>query len=171
MSIVFDTNILSTFAKINKLELLVKLFNKQELLIPESVFRELQDSKQEFTQIILDNKNFKRINSTREEKNLLLIIKTSLGVGEKECLTICKNRNHVFITNDEIAIKEAEKQEIEWLNLEIILTALKQENIINEQELNEIIKEIETKDRVKIRNKDKLENAKWEELTRKHKQQ
>src|SRR3989338_572055 len=68
MNVVFDTNILSTFAKINRLDLLVKLFDKQKLLIPTMVFKELQDSKQEFTQTVLDNKSFEKVNSTKEEK-------------------------------------------------------------------------------------------------------
>lgn len=153
MSIVFDTNILSTFAKINRLDLLVKLFDKQKLLIPEAVFEELHDSKQEFTQIILDDKNFEKLILTKEEKNLVLTLKARLGLGEKECLAICKDKNYVFVTNDEIAIKEAEKLSIEWINLEIMLAALKQEKIINEQELNKLIEEIETKDRIIIRNK------------------
>jgi len=125
MNIVFDTNILSTFAKINRLDLLFKLFNKQELLIPVVVLKELQDSKQEFTQIILNNKSFKTIDSDKEKKDLILSLKVGLGLGEKECLAICKNKNYVFVTNDEIAIKEAKKLGIEWLNLEIILNALK----------------------------------------------
>ncbi len=151
MNIVFDTNVLSTFAKINRLDLLVKLFDKQKLLIPTAVFKELRDSKQEFTQIVLDDKNFERASLTQEEKDLILSLKNRLGIGEKECLVVCKNRNYVFVTNDELAIKEAEKLNIEWLNLTIILNALKQEKIVNEKELVKIIEEIETKDKVKIR--------------------
>jgi len=151
MNVVFDTNILSTFAKINRLDLLVKLFDKQKLLIPTMVFKELQDSKQEFTQTVLDNKSFEKVNSTKEEKDLILSLRTRLGIGEKECIAICKNRSYIFVTNDEIAIKEAEKQGIEWLNLEIILTALKQEKIINEKELEKLIE----RNRNKRQNKDK----------------
>ena len=157
MSLVFDTNILSTFAKINKLDLLVKLFEGQELLIPEAVFIELQDSKQEFTQTILDFKNFKNFNLTKEEKNLILNLKARLGSGEKQCLAICKSKNYVFVTNDESAIKESEKQGIDWLNLEIILVALQQEKVVSKKQLNEIIKEIETKDGVKIRNRENFD--------------
>ena len=40
--ILIDTNILSTFAKIDRLELLFKVFNQETLYISPNVFQELK---------------------------------------------------------------------------------------------------------------------------------
>lgn len=154
--IVFDTNILCTFAKIDKLKLIVDLFKGVELLIPQSVIDEVVSSKQNYVNNIIENDIFKQIKITEQEKAFEQQLKENLGKGEKECISICANRGLIFVTNDEKAIKEAEKYSIEWLNLEIILCSLKEEKIVSRDELKNIIEEIEIKDKVKIPNKEEL---------------
>ena len=64
MAIVFDSDILSTFAKIGKLSILKKIFGNAELLIIPAVISELKSSKSMLWSEPLNSKIFKQQNST-----------------------------------------------------------------------------------------------------------
>lgn len=44
MDVVVDTDVLSTFCKVDKLELLQKLFHKSTIIIAPSVYREIREA-------------------------------------------------------------------------------------------------------------------------------
>ena len=55
--ILVDTNILSTFAKIDRLELLFRVFNQKTLYISPNVFQELKDARDkryDFVELIFE---------------------------------------------------------------------------------------------------------------------
>ncbi len=155
MAFVFDTNIVSTFAKVNKLELLAKLFGKEEMLIPKGVVNDLVNSNLELSVII--NSNVFRVTELANEEHILVRdysdIK-SLGQGELECIAICKNRDNIFITNDYRAIKFAESLSIKVIDLKTLLISLRE--ILNTEELRKLMIDIETKDKVLILDKEKI---------------
>ena len=153
---VFDADVLSTFAKVNKLGLLKKVFGKSKLLIPPAVVNDLKRSKTFSVQSILNSKLFLQIHLNPEEIKLKGKIgrQKSLGQGEIECITVCKARGAGFVTNDSQAINFAEKMEVDVVDLETILNFLK--SILNRKELRQLINDIESKDRVLIVNKEKI---------------
>ncbi|MBI2135531.1 hypothetical protein HYU06_00495 [Candidatus Woesearchaeota archaeon] len=156
MGLIFDTDILSTFAKINRLYLFSELFRGNELLIPNSVVQDLKGSKINLADVVLNSNIFKVCEISKDESILVEEINSqkNLGRGEVECIAICKSRNCLFVSNDYRAKKCAEAFNIEVFDLESILSMLKE--ILTDEELNDIIKLIESKDKVKIRNKELL---------------
>ncbi|WP_171039877.1 hypothetical protein, partial [Streptococcus pseudopneumoniae] len=62
MEFVFDADVLSTFAKIQKLELLEKVFGKSKLLITQAVSSDLKRSKSSLIKDVLKSKLFQHVN-------------------------------------------------------------------------------------------------------------
>lgn len=159
--IVFDTDILSTFAKIDKLDLLFILFKGNKLVYTPSVKADLQKAKTKGYNFVdkIFNERFNVIKLSKKELNYKKQIereKRNLGSGELEALVLCKLRKGVLITNDATAQKAAYELVIECLNLSDILYAFIKERILLKSDVEKLIAEIENKDKVKITDKNKI---------------
>jgi len=151
--IVFDTNILSTFAKIKRLDLLRALFANQQFAVPISVMEEIRASQQDYTKKILQDQLFERIFLTPEEKLFASTLPKSLGLAERECISICKHRTTIFVTNDAHAIKHAHQHSVISIDLATILNGFIEFRILTKEELLHLIECIEQKDRIVIKQK------------------
>lgn len=156
MAFVIDADVLSTFAKIKRLELLAKVCGKSELLICPAVLSDLERSKSELVREVAASKQFSHISLIEQEKNLIekVYSRKNLGMGETECIAVCKTRNSILVTNDRKAIGLAEQLGITIIDLETILYSLK--DLVDKNQLRQIIADIESKDRVIIINKGKI---------------
>ncbi len=102
--IIFDTDILSVFAKIKKLELIKRLFGviyitpmiREELTVP-------LEYGYDFPKEILDKSRV--IIPTLEELGQYNEFKVRLGKGEAEAISIAKSRKMLLATNDKVAQK------------------------------------------------------------------
>jgi len=153
MMFAFDADILSTFAKINKLGILPKIFGSGALLIPPAVVADLQASKSESVRKACESNLFQHATLDQNESEFAEKISKEkrLGRGEIECIAVCKFRSVNIVTNDSRAISYAEKLNIGVIDLETILYSLK--DTISNDELNQLINEIESEDKVVIVNK------------------
>jgi len=112
MCLVFDTDILSTFGKIRRLDLLKKLFPNVRFFVPSSVYNELFKARErgyEFVDYIIESGILEVTPLNAEELEFLSRLKEerrSLGFGELEGLSICKRREYILVTNDITAKKE-----------------------------------------------------------------
>ena len=79
-----------------------------------------------------------------------------LGFGEIKALALAKVRGGILLSNDKVVDKVGGELNVDVFNLEDILHALFKFNIATKEELENLINEIESKDRIKIKNKDKL---------------
>ena len=156
MMFVFDADILSTFAKINKVEILPKIFSSSVLLIPPAVMADLQASKSESVRKACESNLFQRATLDQNESEFAEKISKEkrLGKGEIECIAVCKFRSANIVTNDSRAISYAEKLNISVIDLETILYYLKE--IISNDGLKQLINDIESEDKVVIVNKDHI---------------
>lgn len=74
-----------------------------------------------------------------------------------EAIALAKNRGWILLSNDKVVEKVAREIGVDVFNIEDLLSAMIEFEIIGgEIELKSIIKEIETKDRIVIRNKEYL---------------
>ncbi len=162
--IVLDTDILSCFSKIRKFDLLEKLF-KAQFYIPPRVYEEILRAKEKgydfvdyVIQLIDDGKiRIATLSETEVKIVRELAKKKKLGFGEIEAIALAKNRDWILLSNDKVVEKVAREIGIDVFNIEDILSAMIEFEIIrNEIELKGIIEEIETKDRIVIRNRDFL---------------
>lgn len=147
MIIVCDTDFLSSFLKINRLEMVKDLFKEENLYIPAAVLGEIAK-----TDLITDlvNKNWIRVKkvsdddlremeSDEEFKNL--------SSGEKECLVLCRRfRDSMLLISDNRAREMTSKNKIAVLNIPAFLLACKETGILDRGNIATIIRELKEKD-------------------------
>lgn len=159
MSLVFDTDIISTFGKIKRLDLLKDLFPNTRFFIPPSVYNELFKARErgyEFVDYVIESGILEVAPLNKEELELLSKLKEerrSLGLGELEGASICKHREYILVTNDRAAKKVCDQYGIEFIDLRMILKSLLVTAILTDNELKALIYEIEMRDRVTIKDK------------------
>ena len=159
MSILLDTDVLSAFAKISGLELLNELFSSDELLITNGVYEELmyiRESGYDFVDQIL---GFVR-NTPMDGKELdayhSFLKRTSLGKGELQCIAVCIVRGYPFVTNDRKAKNFASVKGVVAWDIPDILKALWVAEIKSKEDVAILIKTLEQKDRMIIKDKNRI---------------
>ncbi|HLC75225.1 MAG TPA: hypothetical protein VJH88_05225 [Candidatus Nanoarchaeia archaeon] len=151
MSFVLDTDIISTFAKIGRLKLLIKVFG-EEIYMPEAVYQDLVCAQRAGYDYLKQTKDVITITKADDTQ----LNDNKLGAGEIECIALCKQRSMIFVSNDVRAKSAAEKVGVAVIDLAGILWYLKNENIITKGELQQIIKDIEEKDHTTLLGKEEL---------------
>ena len=158
MFAVLDCDILSTFAKINKIGLLEKLFPK--LLMPYAVYVELTNAKKigfDFPDRVFDSKIELTTLKPDELKDFETFVKMPhVHYGEAEGMSIAKNRNAVFLTNDGKVVKLCEEKKIMVLDLKDVLKQIARENLVDKKEMSHILEEIERIENTIIKEKDEI---------------
>lgn len=155
MDVVIDTDILSTFAKIGKLNLLRMLFPKSKILLVPSVFKEIKKGVRLRIVTFVQPPSFSKIKLDLAERRLIEEIRKrkNLGLGDAECIAVAKHRNCLFLTNDHEAQTEANSLSVDHLSLTLLLRALWKNRVMSKDRVGKLIDEIEKKDRVVIKNK------------------
>ena len=150
--IVADTNILSTFARIGRLELLFAVAETELLHLPPAVIKEIEVGLrrgQDFLQPIVDGLTggggFDALDLTAEEKSLDDALPASLNAGERECIAVCVKRGGAkLLTNDKRARNYCQANHLPCLDLKLILRRLWQANHYTKEEVRALIEEIES---------------------------
>lgn len=164
MIVVIDADIISCLAKIKKFQLLQKLFREARFIIPQRVYEEIIRAKKEgygFVDYVLRLINDKILDLTSLTSDEILKLKEldenlNLHFGEIEATVLAMRKNAILLSNDNQVKKEIERFNlgIEVFNLEdIISTLIDVGELTSESDIKQLIDEIETKDRMLIRNK------------------
>lgn len=157
-----DTNILSTFALIDKLILLLDLFKEEQLSISPNVFNEITEAQTAgyaHADKILELIKTGKITCLTPTKNELLFsmdLPMNFGAGERDSLAMARERNLVLLTNERKVINYCQKEGIECIWLEKLLRFLWRDNLLSKGQVEELIKEIELKDKVVITSRDEI---------------
>lgn len=160
--ILVDTDILSALAKIDRLELLFKLFRVGRLHVVPSVLGEIQVNLQRgrgFAQQVLDlipQGRLEVLTLTEEEREYRQLVPNNFGPGERDSVAVAQIRGALLLTNESRVGHFCREKRIEYLTLPSILRALWVESILKTQEVRQIIVDLEVKDRMKFR-RDTLE--------------
>lgn len=160
MAVIFDTDILSAFAKTDNLPLLKKLFSKHDVYITPEIYEELSipiDYGYNFPLKIFEE--FEILTPYEKEQEIYrLFLKANhcIGKGELEAISICINRKYYFSSMDEVAISFAEENDVTTISLHSILRSLWESGILTKNEVHEIILQIEQKDNTRIKDIHKI---------------
>jgi predicted nucleic acid-binding protein len=149
MKFVADTDILSTFARIRRLDILKKI--SDGVLIPQAVKAELARGKIDVKYLDAD---FTAL--TKDELKDLKKTDNSLDRGERECFVIAKNRHLPLISNETIVHKLCNKEGIDYLTLPRILRFAITEGVITRQEAKKLVFLIEAEEHTVIKNKNEI---------------
>ncbi len=161
MDLIADTDILSTFGKINSLQLLQKLFPNSKIYISSGNEAELLEAKKlgytfitrvmKFVYAKLSLSENEKIEFKKVKEN-----KKTLSSADVESLVLAKSRSLVILTNDINMQKEAAKQGVPYFNLPMILRELWKQKIITKEDAGKLISQIEKEDNIVIVNKDTI---------------
>ncbi len=158
MDVIIDTNIASTFGKIERFDLLETLFPNSTLFISGSVEAELgrAGKAQKFAKTAAEKT--KVIVSTKKEIKFAekLLSKRNMGKAEAECIAIAKSRGMLLLTNDKIAVKEARAAGADSMDLRAIVRQLWKQNVLSKEAAESLITEIEEKDNIIFVDKEKI---------------
>jgi len=156
VEIVIDTDFLSSFLKIGKLELVRDFFNVESVSIPLAVFNEIGKTK--LVDSVL-NTGWIKIRTVHSSDFSCLNDSEldNLGAGEKECMAICKaSSRYLMLTNDKKARLVAGKNGIAVLNISAFLLACKSSNFLDKNQIAGIVDDLKQKDYF-VFSKDELE--------------
>ncbi len=145
MIVVADTGFISSLLKINREELILKLFEIDHILVPVQVVRELEKSSffNKTTHLFSyteSSKSWIHITNVEIEKN------PELGEGETAAIKLAREKDAVLLIDDKKAFKEAEKSGILCLDLAGFLFSCKQMELINTNHIKSIINDLKEKD-------------------------
>lgn len=149
--IVADTNILSTFARIHRLDLLPVVAETDALYLPPAVVKELKVGLHKglsFLQPIVaglsSGAGFYSVELTADEKIVVDTLPGSLNAGEKESIAVCAMRaGSKLLTNDKRAHNYCRDNRIPSLDLKLILRRLWQAGHCTKEEARALMDEIE----------------------------
>jgi predicted nucleic acid-binding protein len=155
--ILVDTDILSALAKIDRLELLFKLFRVERLHVVPSVLGEIQVNLQRgraFAQKVLDlipQGRLEVLILTVEEQEYRQRVPDNFGPGERDSVAVAQARGALLLTNESRVGHFCREKRIRYFTLPSILQSLRVEGILKIQEVRQIVADLEAKDRMKFR--------------------
>jgi len=140
--IVADTDFLSSFLKIGKLQLIFKALKTKSIVITKAVLHELEQAPMHgaFLEALHSQENTIII---QEVENTL---SEELGKGELESITLAKKTNALLLMDDRKAAQFAKQQGIIVISIPTFLLHCKTNNILSKEELKNIITELKQKD-------------------------
>jgi predicted nucleic acid-binding protein len=154
-AVIADTDILSTFGKIGRLDLLQRLFDKVHMA--PAVSRELSRAAQMgFIWVASVQPVAMMLPLTVEESReveRLTNLYPQLGSGEIESIVLAQTHHLTCLTNDRQAKTVAQALGLSYLDLEEILRALKTRTVLTTTALTALIAQIEEHDRTHIKAK------------------
>ncbi len=155
-----DTDVLSTFAKIERLPLLFAVFDQETLNIAEAVENEVKTGVSKgfsFSNDIMVFQMQGRIRTyytTPADQEFMNSLPQTLDAGESESMALCKRFTATFASNESRVMHHCQTNGIHCINLVDILRLLGELQILTRTEVRKVITEIETKDRLKFRSID-----------------
>jgi len=141
--IVSDTDFLSSFAKIDELNLVFKVFKTKEIVITEAVYDELKESP--LFDLLLPYFSSKE-NKITIKKLSAKDVPENLGVWERESISLAKDKKAKLLMNDKVAGRYAEKVGVKVIDIPAFLFYCKEKKILNNSQLKTIILNLKAKD-------------------------
>lgn len=152
-----DTDILSIFAKIQRLPLLFAVFDQDVLNIATAVENEITIGVSKgfpFTNALMELQAKGQLQTHHPvtvDEEFMLSLPHTLDAGERESMAICKRLDALFASNERRVMHHCQAYEIRCTNLDEILRALWELKILAKSDVRKVITEIETKDSLKFR--------------------
>jgi predicted nucleic acid-binding protein len=157
-----DTNILSTFAKIDQLPILLKLFTDDKVGVVPSVYAEFQAGVERgYTklQAVIELVLYGQIELVALYSHEILQkdrMPAAFDAGERETLVVAKGRHFVILTNEVQAKNWCKREQVDYMDLPGILRALWTTGLAQRAEVRSLVDLIEARDRIKFKGKEQI---------------
>jgi len=152
MVIVFDTDILSMFAKVDEVYLLMQLFGNKAVMTPKIRDEISAPLEYGYTFPFKVLSTIKTVPLSKEaiEEYIRFQRNLNLGKGELEAIAYSKTEKCLFATNDERAREFAKSEGIQVLSLQAILKALWKKKLKSKGEVKQILDRIKMADNLAV---------------------
>jgi len=152
--IVSDTDFLSSFAKIDELKLVFRVLKTKEIVITEAVYNEIKKSP--VLDILLPYFSAKE-NKIIIKKISAKDVPENLGTGERESISLAKDKKAKLLMDDRDAGEYAESKGVDVIDIPAFLFHCKEKNILSVSEIKSIINNLKDKDHYEFEAKVKVE--------------
>jgi predicted nucleic acid-binding protein len=155
--ILADTDILSAWAKIDRLPLLYSLLRVSELHVTPGVLAEINHSFQlgrEYAKVLfglMDSGQIRIVSLTPEEMAYADGLSTTLGTGERESIAAAHLRKGAVLSNESRVAHACREHGVACLRTPDILRALWVEGIVSQEEVRQIISNLQVQDRMSFK--------------------
>lgn len=140
-AIVLDTDFLSAFLKIGRLELVKDFYGVEALIVPAAVVAELSRTS------LLDalaRIAWIRIETAEDDAPGEPLHK--LGRGEREAIALARQRGALLLSNDNLARQAARGLGVEAIDIPAFLLSCKLTGFLDGGSLREVVRELREKD-------------------------
>lgn len=157
-----DTNILSTFAKINRMALLLQLFARNEMAVVPAIYEELQEGiRRGYAPLQAANALIQQGSMTILAPNAQEIfdkdaLPRSFDAGERETIAVARSRGYSILTNEAHVKNWCKRSGIACWDLPRILRALWRTSLLTKEQVRELVEQIEIKDHVIFKNQEAI---------------
>ena len=136
--VVLDTSCISTFIRINRVALLLKILDGHEMVITEQVYRELKVSQIEAL------KNFRHPKILIKNANSSITESYPIHIGEASVIMFAKVNNALAVIDDRKAREIAQKEGVEFIGSATLIKYGMEKGIIKKDEIDVLLEEITT---------------------------
>lgn len=148
-----DTDILSIFAKADALGVLCRLLQCHKLPITPGVLDELLvplDYGYDFPRDILSRADVIAMTTEELADYESLRLQGRLSATDAEMISICKQREWLYITMDKVALREAKAAGADTADLRVLLEGIKRAKFFDRERLRALIERMEREDRTRL---------------------
>ncbi len=138
--IIFDTNILSKFAKVGYLDLLVTTFTVP-LYVTPGIKYELKRGLNKGVKyladalLMIESNQFKILTPNDDDRQYMTTLPGKFKLGELESVPLCYRLSMTFITDDRKVINHCQRNKIGCIPLEHLLALFQHTNLLTSVEV------------------------------------
>jgi predicted nucleic acid-binding protein len=160
--ILADTNILSTFAKVNQWPLLIQCFASDRVGTVPAVYEEVQRGVQKgYTRLqavvdLVQRRQIELVIPTEQELFKKGTLAASFGEGEREIMAVAMTRDYAILTDETLVKNWCRRTGTTCWDLPGVLRALWRTNLLPKDEVRKLLEQIEASDRIVFKNKEQI---------------
>jgi predicted nucleic acid-binding protein len=157
-----DTNILSTFAKISALPLLMQLFVTEGLGVVPAVYEELHRGVHKGYVVLqaaielIQHQRIELVVPNAEETLGKSALPLSFDAGERETIAVARARGAGILTNERLVKNWCQRAGVQYWDLPGILRAFWRTQVLTQDQVRSLVRQIEAKDRIIFRDQDQI---------------
>lgn len=154
--ILVDTNILSSFARVDELELLFVLFPRSPLGVTPAILAEVHQAVAQGCEwlrqvsLLQASGRLELVEPLTEERLVLPALPGSLGPGEREAIALCQARGWTLLTNDKRARNFCRTERIPAFDLVGLLRALWAWRVRSRDFVHQLCARMEAAERIRL---------------------
>jgi predicted nucleic acid-binding protein len=140
-AVILDTDFLSAFLKIGRLELVRNFYSVEAVIVPAAVVAELSR-----TSLLDDLVWIAWIRIEVVEHDSSSELSHKLGPGEREAIALARRQGALLLSNDNLARQAASRLGVEAIDIPAFLLSCKLTGFLDGDEIREVVRELREKD-------------------------